>query len=46
MSICQQHSHTTLNIHTNVIYELGHKLGLLRWKNGASLMRYRINKSS
>ena len=39
-------SHNIKHSHTNVIYELGHKLGLLRWENGASLMRYRINKSS
>ena len=41
-----QHSHTTLKYCSNVIYNSGHKLGLLRWENEASLMRYRINNSS
>ena len=46
MSIFHQHSHTTLKYCSNVIYESGHKLGSLRWEIGASLIRYRINKSS
>ena len=46
ISIFHQHSHTTLKYCSNVIYDSGHKLGLLRWENGASLIRYRINKSS
>ena len=28
------------------MYDSGHKLGSLRWENGASLIRYKINKSS
>ena len=40
MSIFQQHSHT------NAIYESDRKLGLLRWENGALLIRYRINTTS
>ena len=46
MSIFHQHSHTTLKYCSHVIYESGYKLGSLRWKIGASLIRYRINKSS
>ena len=46
MPILHQYSHTTLQNCSNVIYESGHKLGLLRWENGASLIYYRINKSS
>ena len=38
--------HTTLKYCSNVIHESGHKLGSLRWEIGASLIRYRINKSS
>ena len=41
-----QHSHTTLKYCSNVIYESGYKLGSLRWEIGASLIHYRINKSS
>ena len=28
------------------MYDSGHKLGSLRWENGASLIRYKINKYS
>ena len=35
-------SHNIKHSHTNVIYELVHKLGLLWWENGASLMRYKL----
>ena len=31
---------------SNVINKSGHKLGSLWWEIGASLIRYRINKSS
>ena len=46
MSVFHQQSHTTLKYSSNVIHESGHKLGLLWWEIGASLIRYRINKSS
>ena len=46
MTILHQHSHTTLKYCSHVIYESGYKLGSLRWEIGASLIRYRINKSS
>ena len=46
MSLFHQHSHTTLKQSSNVTYESSDKLGSLRWENGASLIRYRINKSS
>ena len=46
MSIFYQHSHATLKYCSNVINESGHKLGSLRWDVGASLICYRINKSS
>ena len=39
-------SHNIKHSHTNVIYELRQELGLLQWGNEASLIRYRINKSS
>ena len=41
-----QRSHTTLKYCSHVIYESGYKLGSLRWKIGASIIRYRINKFS
>ena len=46
MSIFQQHSHKTFKYCSNVIYEPGHKLASLQWEIGASLICYRINKSS
>ena len=46
MTIFHQHSHATLKYCSHVIYESGYKLGSLWWKIGASLIRYRINKSS
>ena len=46
MSIFYQHSHATLKYCSNVIYESGYKLRSLRWEIGASLIRYRIDKSS
>ena len=44
--IFHQHSQTTLKYCSNVIYESGYKLRSLRWDIWASLIRYRINKSS
>ena len=46
MTILHQHSDTTLKYCSHVIYESDYKLGSLWWKIGASLIRYRINKSS
>ena len=46
MTIFHQHSHTALKYCPHAIYESGYKLGSLRWEIGASLIRYRINKSS
>ena len=46
MSIFHQHSHSTLKYCSHVIDESGHKLGSLRWEIGASLIPYRISKSS
>ena len=46
VSIFHQHSDNTLKYCSNVIYKSDHKLGSLRWKIGASLIRYRIIKSS
>ena len=46
MTIFYQHSHTTLKYCSSVIYESGYKLGSLRWEIGASLICYKINKSS
>ena len=46
ISIFYQHSHATLKYCSNVINESGHKLGSMRWDIGASLICYRINKSS
>ena len=39
----RQHSHTILRYCSNVIYELGYKLGSLTWEIGALLIRYKIN---
>ena len=46
MSIFHQHSQPTLKSCSNALYQLGHKLGSLRWEIGALAIRYRINKSS
>ena len=41
-----QHSHKTLKLCSDVIYELGHKLVSLQWEIGTPQIRYRINNSS